>query len=97
MPGSKRRGPEKKRKSHLTRKRDKDDENCNLQEQKVEIAEILVRKLGISKLDAMIAYDSFHKKFPKGEISKENFLGLEENQVSRILSLWSLLFFLLRE
>ena len=47
----------------------------------MEIAEILGRKLGITKLDAMIAYDSFHKKFPKGDISKQDFLDLEENQV----------------
>ena len=78
MPGAKKRG---QKKSLLTRKREKEDQNCNTQLEKVEIAEILVRKLGITKLDAMIAYDSFHKKFPKGEISKQEFLDLEENQV----------------
>ena len=83
MPGARRRGPDKRqRKSLLTKKRERENKNCNTQLEKVEIAEILVQKLGISQLDAMIAYDSFHKKFPKGEITKEDFLSLEENQVS---------------
>ena len=83
MGGNRHRGqPDKKqRKSLLTKKRERETEEQDIQQKQVEIASILVRKLKMSKTDVSVAYDDFHKKFPNGEITKEDFLDLEENKV----------------
>ena len=40
----------------------------------LDTVEFLVKKYGLSNIDAMIAFDSFFKKYPSGEITKEQFL-----------------------
>ena len=40
----------------------------------MDTVEFLVKKYGLSNIDAMIAFDSFFKKYPSGEISKAQFL-----------------------
>ena len=46
---------------------------------KMEVIKQLEKKYEMSKVDALVAYDKFHKKFTNGEINKEDFL--EENKV----------------
>ena len=55
------------------------DRELSKQNDKVENIALLETKLGISKIDALVAYDKFHKKYTEGEIKREEFM--EENKV----------------
>ena len=43
--------------------------------------EHLVSKFGLTNLQAMVAYDNFFKKFPKGELTKDQFMEEYENNI----------------
>ena len=55
------------------------DRELGKQNEKVENIALLETKLGMSKIDALVAYDKFHKKYTEGEIKREEFM--EENKV----------------
>ena len=55
------------------------DKKALRQVDKVESIKLLVAKFGMSNVDALLAYDKFHKKYESGEITKPDFL--EENKV----------------
>ena len=59
------------------------DPEAKKQNEKVETIRMLESKLAMSKIDALLAYDKFHKEHPSGEISKEDYM--EENKVKEIL------------
>ena len=44
------------------------------------LTQVLVSKYGLSNIDALLAYDKFFKRFPSGEIKKEDFM--EEYKVT---------------
>ena len=46
--------------------------------------QVLVSKYGLSNIDALLAYDKFFKRFPSGEIKKEDFM--EEYKVTKNIS-----------
>ena len=41
---------------------------------KVEAVKTLESRFGLSKIDALLAYDKFFKKYPTGEIKKDEFM-----------------------
>lgn len=61
------------------------EKEANKQNEKVEKIKILEAKFNMTKIDALLAYEKFHKKHPDGEIKKKDFL--EENKVEHIIKL----------
>ena len=68
-----------KKKTLSKRRQSIASKEMNNQAAKVESIKLLVEKFEMSNIDALIAYDKFHKKYPSGEIKKLDFL--EENKV----------------
>ena len=89
MPGSKpwqnggkpsKNGKKNEKKKTLRKRRQSiASKEMNTQAAKVESIKLLVKKFEMSNIDALLAYDKFHKKYPSGEIKKLDFL--EENKV----------------
>ena len=40
----------------------------------LDVVDHLVKKFSMTNIDAMVAYDKFFKKYPSGELSKEEFM-----------------------
>ena len=74
--------PKPKKKSIELRKKSNDAElnNVGRQEQKLKVTEALVDKFSMSKVEVLVAWEKFHKKYETGEIPKEFYL--EEQKVS---------------
>ena len=45
---------------------------------KLDIVEHLVKKFNMTNIDAMVAYEKFFKKYPNGEINKEQFMEVRK-------------------
>ena len=58
------------------------EKQATKQDDKVEKIRLLETKLGMTKLDALLAYDKFHKTYENGTIMKADFL--QENKVKKL-------------
>ena len=68
----------KRRRSSVKIKETNELKEAERQTEKLRIAGLLLRKLDISHVEILVAYDKFFKKYQNGEISKDDFL--KENQ-----------------
>ena len=66
---------QKRRRSIVKIKEDKMLKDLEKQDEKVRMAKLLVRKLDITNIQVLLAYDKFFKKHPQGTICKEEFLN----------------------
>lgn len=42
----------------------------------------MVKKFNMTNIDAMVTYEKFYKKYPNGEINKEQFMEVTKFQIS---------------
>ena len=64
---------------HKKKKKNFRKMKCQKKDRKADMIEVLAARLELSKSDVNLAYETFKKKYPDGEIPKFEFL--EENKV----------------
>ena len=70
------------------------DKEVSKQNDKVENIALSETKLGMSKIDALVAYDKLHQKYTDEEIKKEDFIDENKLEMDYILkfllgSIWN--------
>ena len=54
----------------------------------------MVKKFNMTNIDAMVTYEKFYKKYPNGEINKEQFMEVTKFQISNDCHLYSIVIML---
>ena len=69
----------RRKKTFIKRKYQRQIKEADKQSTKMEMTELLAAKFNLSKIEILVAYEKFHKKYPDGLICKEKYM--EENKV----------------